>query len=130
MVHEAGYRLWHPGCQPGFGKPGCHSGGQPLHPHCAGLARIPDLLSSKGLLPAYLHLTPLRPSPAGRSGELSMQLRAFLTALAPVAARQPQVFVEACRATVDLQGAHCLPGGSFVGAWRGTACLQGCSVCS
>ena len=35
-----------------------------------------------------------------------MQLRAFLAALAPVAARQPQVFVEAGRATVDLQGAH------------------------
>ena len=33
-----------------------------------------------------------------------MQLRAFLAALAPVAARQPQVFVEACRAAVDIQG--------------------------
>lgn len=33
-----------------------------------------------------------------------MQLRAFLAALAPVAARQPQVFVEACRATVEIRG--------------------------
>lgn len=33
-----------------------------------------------------------------------MQLRAFLAALAPVAARQPKVFVEACRATVDIKG--------------------------
>lgn len=33
-----------------------------------------------------------------------MQLRAFLAALAPVAARQPKVFVEACRATVEIQG--------------------------
>lgn len=33
-----------------------------------------------------------------------MQLRAFLAALAPVATRQPQVFVDACRAAVDIQG--------------------------
>lgn len=33
-----------------------------------------------------------------------MQLRAFLAALAPVAARQPQVFVDACRAALDIQG--------------------------
>jgi hypothetical protein len=37
-----------------------------------------------------------------------MPLRTFLTALAPVAARHPAVFVEACRATIEIQSAPCL----------------------
>lgn len=49
-----------------------------------------------------------------------MALRAFLAALAPVAARQPQVFVEACRATVEIKGGWpgCMP-----------ACLHVCLLC-
>ena len=40
-----------------------------------------------------------------------MQLRSFLAALAPVAARQPAVFVEACKAVVDINSAPtpCMP---------------------
>lgn len=45
---------------------------------------------------------PMPPPPA--AGGLSLPMRTFLTALAPVAARQPCVFVAACRATVEIKG--------------------------
>lgn len=54
---------------------------------------------------------PHPPSP-GREPDASMQLRTFLSVLAPVAAREPSVFVEAVRATCSLSEA---PSGMVAG---------------
>ncbi|KAL4856977.1 E3 ubiquitin-protein ligase UPL1 [Chlorella vulgaris] len=59
-------------------------------------AEIRSTLNEKGRSGSYAYSR----NPAGG---LSLPMRTFLTALAPVAARQPRVFVAACRATVEIK---------------------------
>ncbi|KAI3425184.1 hypothetical protein D9Q98_008953 [Chlorella vulgaris] len=59
-------------------------------------AEIRSTLNEKGRSGSYAYSR----NPAGG---LSLPMRTFLTALAPVAARQPCVFVAACRATVEIK---------------------------
>jgi hypothetical protein len=54
------------------------------------------------LIPVPPPMLPAMLCCAGREADASMQLRTFLSMLAPVAAREPSVFVEAVRATCTL----------------------------